>query len=86
MVALILLTRIIIGPYSRYFKKELIYVAIAAPSSRQPSSYSKRTKSNIYSRCDIRSISNSKYIYSITLNSLYILLLIAIRVLGLIYR
>ena len=56
-----------------------------APSSRQPTSYSKCIKSNIQSRCDICSISNSKYIYTITLNSLYIPLLIATRVLGLIY-
>ena len=85
IVALILLTRIIIGPYSCYSKKGLIYVTIIAPSSYQPSSYSKCTKSNICSYYDIYSVSNSKYIYTITLNSLLVPLLIATRVLGLIY-
>ena len=38
---LILLTRIIIGPYSYYLEKGLIYITIIAPSSYQPLSYSK---------------------------------------------
>ena len=33
-IALILLVSIIIGPYSRYSKKGLIYITIVAPSSR----------------------------------------------------
>ena len=68
IVILILLTRIIIGPYSRYSKKGLIYIIIVAPSSCQPSSYSKCIIFNI---CyyNIFSIFNSKYIYTITLNS-----------------
>ena len=86
IVALILLTRIVIGPCSRYLEKGLIYVAIVAPSSRQPSSYSKCTKSNVYSCYDIRVVSDSEYARSITLNSLLVPLLIATRVLGLIYR
>ena len=57
-----------------------------APASRQPSSYSKYIKSNIYSYYNIYSISNNKYIYTITLNSILVPLLIATRVLGLIYR
>ena len=86
IVALILLTRIIIGPYSRYSKKGLIYIAIAAPSSQQPSSYSKCTKLNVRSYCDIHSIPNSKYTRTITLSSLPVPLLIAARVLGLVCR
>ena len=67
---LILLTRIVIGPYSRYSKKGLIYITIVAPSSRQPSFYSECTKSNIYSCYNICLVSNSKYTRAIILNSL----------------
>ena len=83
---LILLTRIVIGPCSRYLEKGLICVTIVAPSSRQPSSYSECIKFNIYSYYNIRLVSDGKYIYTITLNSLLVPLLIATRVLGLIYR
>jgi len=69
-VALILLTGIIIGPCSRYSKKGLVCVAIIAPSSHQPSSYSKCTKSNIRSSYNIYLVSNSKYTRPIILNSL----------------
>ena len=69
-ITLILLTGIIIGPYLRCSKKGLVCVAIATPSSRQPSSYLEYTKSNIRLGYNIRSISNSKYTRSITLNSL----------------
>ena len=82
---LILLTGIVIGPYSRCSKKGLVYIIIVAPSSCQPSSCSKCIKSNIRSRYDIRSISDSKYIYTIALNSFRVPLLITTRVLGLIY-
>ena len=33
--------------YSRYIEKKLVYIAITAPFSRQPSSYTKYTKLNI---------------------------------------
>ena len=56
--------------YSRYAKEGLVYIAIAAPLGRQPSSYSKCIKLNIRSSCDIRVISNAKYTRPITLNSL----------------
>ena len=39
VVATILLLGKIILSYSRYIEKKLVYVAIAAPSSRQPSFY-----------------------------------------------
>ena len=67
---LILLTSIIIGPYSRYLERGLIYITIIAPSSRQPSSYSKYTKSNIYLGYNIYLVSNSKYTRFITLSNL----------------
>jgi hypothetical protein len=38
---------------SCYKDKELVYIAIIAPSSYQPSSYSECTVLNIYSSCDI---------------------------------
>ena len=38
---------------SYYAKKKLLYIAIAALSSRQPSFYSKYTKSNIRSSCNV---------------------------------
>jgi len=69
-VALILLTSIIIGPYSRCSKKGLVYIIIATPFSYQPSFYSKCTKLNIRSGCNICLVSNGKYIHPITLNSL----------------
>ena len=47
---------------SRYAEKKLVYVAIASPSSRQPSSYTKCTKVNIRFSCNVRSVSNTKYI------------------------
>ena len=46
---------------SRCSKKKLVYVAIASPSIRQPSSYAKYTKANIRSSCNVRSVSNTKY-------------------------
>ena len=52
----------IIPTYSYYSEKKLVYIAIASPSSRQPSSYSKCTKVNIRSSYNVRSISNAKYI------------------------
>ena len=64
------LTIIIICPYSRCLEKGLIYIIIIAPSSRQPSFYSKCIKSNICSYYNIYLISNGKYTCTITLNSL----------------
>ena len=48
---------------SRYVKKKLLYIIIAALFSRQPFSYSKCAKSNIYLSYNIRLVSNAKYTY-----------------------
>ena len=61
VVSTILLLSKIIPSYSRCSKKKLVYIIIASPSSRQPSSYTKYIKANIYSSCNVRSISNAKY-------------------------
>ena len=58
--------------YSYYTKKGLIYIAIAAPSSRQPLFYAKYTKANMYFSCNIHSISNAKYMRHPTLYSLLV--------------
>ena len=51
----------VILTYSRYAEKKLVYITIASPSSRQPSSYAKYTKANIRSSYNVRSVSNTKY-------------------------
>ena len=53
----------IISPYSCYAKKGLVYIAIIALFSCQPSSYSKCTKANTYFLYNIRSVSTNKYIF-----------------------
>jgi hypothetical protein len=47
LVTTILSLSVIIPSYSRYAEKKLVYVAIAAPSGRQPSSYTKYTQVNM---------------------------------------
>ena len=49
------------SPYSHYIKKGLVYIIIIEPFSRQPSFYTKYTKSNTYILCDIRSVPLNKY-------------------------
>ena len=49
--------------YSRYKGKKLVYIIITAPFSCQPSFYIKYIKLNIYSFCNIKSVSNIKYLY-----------------------
>ena len=49
--------------YSYYIKKKLVYIAITAPFSHRPSFYIKCTKLNIYSSCNIRLVSNTKYTF-----------------------
>ena len=49
-------------------KKKLVYIIIAAPFSYQPSLYMKCTKLNIYLFCNIRLISNTKYIFRFLYN------------------
>ena len=53
----------IISPYSYYTKKGLVYITIIALFSRQPSSYFKCIKANIYSLCNVHSVSTNKYIF-----------------------
>ena len=53
----------IISPYSRYTKKGLVCIAITAFSNRQPSFYSKCTKANTHSLCDVRSVFTNKYTF-----------------------
>src|SRR5271170_1408252 len=75
----------IIPSYSRYTKKGLIYVTIAAPSGYQPSSYTEYIKANVRLSYDVRSISNTKYTRYLTLRNLLVPYLIYYRVLSLIY-
>ena len=65
IVAIILSLNEIMPTYSRYILKGLVYIAIIAPLGRQPSFYTKCTKSNIHSSCNIRSVSNAKYTFLI---------------------
>ena len=44
-------------------EKRLSYIAILAPFSCQPSSYTKCTKSNMCSSYNVRSVFNAKYVY-----------------------
>jgi len=71
-VAVILLLSKVILLYFYYADKKLVYIAIAAPSSRQPSSCSKCTSANIRSSYNIHSVSNTKCLYTrrISLRSL----------------
>jgi hypothetical protein len=65
LVAVILLLSEIIPSYSHYAEKGLVYIIITALFNRQPFSYSKCTKLNIYLSCNVYSISNTKCIYLI---------------------
>ena len=62
IVAVILLLSKIIPTYSYYVLKGLVYIIIIAPLGCQPSFYIKCTKLNIYLSCNIRLVSNAKYI------------------------
>ena len=53
----------IMSPCSHYVKKGLVYIAIIALSGCQPSSYSKCTKANTRSLCDVYLVSTNKYIF-----------------------
>ena len=65
VVAVILLLSKIMPTCSCCVLKGLVYVVIIAPLGRQPFFYTKYTKLNIYLSCNIRSVSNAKYIYLI---------------------
>ena len=62
IISVILLLSEIMPLYSHYAKKKLVYIIIIALSSHQPSFCSKCTKLNIYLSCNIRSVSNIKYL------------------------
>ena len=61
IVAIILLLSEIMPTCSRCVSKGLVYVIITALSSRQPSSCTKYTKSNMRSSCDVYLVSAAKY-------------------------
>ena len=65
IVVLILLLGKVMPIYFYYAKKKLVCVIIVALFSCQSSSYFKYTKSNIYSSCDIQSVLDIKYIFSV---------------------
>jgi len=66
IVAFILSSNKVISSCSYCEKEELVYIAIAAPSSRQPSFYSKCTSINMRFSYNIHSVSNAKYISHIS--------------------
>ena len=86
LVALILSISKVMPSYSYYIKKGLVYIIIAAPSSRQPLSYTECTKANMRLSCNIHSISITKYIYYPTLLSHLVPYLSYYRVLNLIHH
>ena len=61
-VAVIFLLGEIMPSCSHYKEKKLVYIVIIALFSRQPSSYIKCTKLNIYSSCNVKLISDAEYI------------------------
>ena len=61
-VAVILLLGKIMPSYSHYKEKKLVYIIIIAPFSRQPSSCIKCTKLNMRSSCNVKLVSDAKYI------------------------
>ena len=54
VVEIIILLGEIMPSYSYYIKKGLVYIAIMALANHQPSFYTKYTKLNIRSSCDVR--------------------------------
>ena len=52
----------IMPSYSHCDEKKLVYVAIVAPFGHQPSSCVKCTKSNMRSSCNVKLVSDAKYI------------------------
>ena len=84
VIAIILLLSKIMPTYSCYMLKGLIYIIIIAPLGRQPSFYTEYTKLNIRLFCDVRLVSNAKYMFlthSYVLQSLRLPYLICLRVL-----
>ena len=65
IIAVIFLLSEIMLFYSCCEKKKLVYIVIIALFGCQPSSYIKCTKSNMCLFCNIKSVSNAKYLYLI---------------------
>ena len=65
IVAVIFLFSKIMPSYSYCEEKKLVYIIIVVSFSRQPSSYIECTKLNMYLFCNVRSVSNAKYLYLI---------------------
>ena len=63
IVVVILLFSKIMPSYSYYKEKKLVYIIITALSSHYPFFYIKCTKLNIYLSYNIRSVSNTEYIF-----------------------
>ena len=63
IVAVIRLFSEIMPSCSCYEEKKLVYIIIIAPFSRQPFLYIECTKLNIRSSCNIKLVSNAKYIF-----------------------
>ena len=61
-MSIILLLSEIMLLYSCCAEKKLVYIIIIALSSRQPSFYVKCTKLNMYLFCNVRLVSNTKYL------------------------
>ena len=62
IVSVILLLGEIIPIYSRYAEKKLVYIIIIAPFGHQLSFCLKCTKSNIYLSCNVKLVSDTKYL------------------------
>jgi hypothetical protein len=62
LVTTILFLSKVILSYSCYKEKKLVYIAIAALTSYQPSFYAKYTKLNMQLSYNVQFISNTKYI------------------------
>ena len=69
LVTTILLLSEIIFPCSYCAEKGLVFIIIITLFSHQPSFYSECTKLNIHLSCNIRLVSNNKYIFVILLLS-----------------
>ena len=83
IVAVILLLSEIMPTYFYCVLKGLVYIIIIAPLGHQPSFYTKCTKLNMRLSCNIKSVSNTKYIFlihSCVLQSLQFPYLICLRV------
>ena len=65
IVATILLLGKIMPIYSHYTEKKLVYITIITPFSHQPFSYIKCIKLNIRLFYNIKSVSNTEYIFFI---------------------